>query len=89
MQFTTLFLATLAVIVPATMACNPGQDCCWGGEAGGWKGCMNQHRNFFREDANDRCNDLSRDWCSNQGVTEAECDADCCSISTHWGIGCP
>ncbi|KAL2062963.1 hypothetical protein VTL71DRAFT_6035 [Oculimacula yallundae] len=76
MQFSTLLIATMAVfapMIPTVFACNQGQDCCWGGEAGGWKGCMNQHGNFLIEDRNDRCETLKPDWCSNNGVSEAQC----------------
>lgn len=34
---------------------------------------MNQHNNLFIEDRDARCQQLKNDWCSNQGVTEAQC----------------
>ncbi|KAH6695856.1 hypothetical protein DL95DRAFT_468527 [Leptodontidium sp. 2 PMI_412] len=89
MQFSTILITAMAIFVPSALACNPGQDCCWGGEAGGWKGCMNQHNNILIEDRDARCEQLKPDWCSNQGVTEAQCKADCCSISTGFGKACP
>ncbi|KAL2062543.1 hypothetical protein VTL71DRAFT_6809 [Oculimacula yallundae] len=89
MQFSSILIATLAIFVPATFACNQGQDCCWGGEAGGWKGCMDAHKTFLINDRNERCRLLKPDWCSNNGVTEKQCTAMCCSIKTKGGITCP
>lgn len=34
---------------------------------------MNQHNNILIEDRDARCEQLKPDWCSNQGVTEAQC----------------
>ncbi|PVH70982.1 hypothetical protein DL98DRAFT_597354 [Cadophora sp. DSE1049] len=85
----TLSLAPSYSPLTPRQQCNPGQDCCWGGEAGGWKGCMNQHNALLIEDRDARCEQLKPDWCSNQGVTEAQCKADCCAISTGFGKACP
>ncbi|KAH6694280.1 hypothetical protein BKA61DRAFT_683813 [Leptodontidium sp. MPI-SDFR-AT-0119] len=90
MQFFKIALSTMAaILVPFALACNQGQDCCFGGEDGGWKGCMNQHNNLLIEDRASRCDDLKPDYCSNNGVSEAQCGSDCCSISRKVGIACP
>ncbi|RDW66364.1 hypothetical protein BP6252_09999 [Coleophoma cylindrospora] len=89
MQLSMILIAAMAVLVPSTLACSSGQDCCWGGSAGGWKGCMNQHGSLLTEDRAIRCDQLQADWCSNRGVTEAQCSADCCTVSTGRGRSCP
>ncbi|KAH6696452.1 hypothetical protein BKA61DRAFT_683152 [Leptodontidium sp. MPI-SDFR-AT-0119] len=59
-------------------------DCCWGGK-NGRDACQRQL--VATPEACD--NEESDNYCINNGVTNAQCDADCCAISTGFGIGCP
>ncbi|RDI88973.1 hypothetical protein Vi05172_g1236 [Venturia inaequalis] len=95
---------TLAVGTAAAAPLNPescfwnsdtkiSQDCCWGGKSDnriyfpyGYAGCFKQHNSNY-----DACDTPSYkdDWCSNHNVTEAQCNADCCRVSTKQGMACP
>ncbi|KAH9207597.1 hypothetical protein DL95DRAFT_468528 [Leptodontidium sp. 2 PMI_412] len=87
MQFNTLLVtAFMAAFVQTGLACSAGQDCCWGGKDNGLSGCENQHR--MDPDACGTAPYIA-DMCRNQGVTAAQCDADCCSISGKIGRACP
>ncbi|KAG4441805.1 hypothetical protein IFR05_002729 [Cadophora sp. M221] len=95
MQFATFatFLAAMAAITPAVMACNQAQDCCWGGKDNGYSGCKNQHHGAAEiigvSDHPCTTELYAKDFCSKRGVTVAQCDADCCQISTGFGRACP
>ncbi|RDI76574.1 hypothetical protein Vi05172_g13442 [Venturia inaequalis] len=99
MQLATLLSLSLAAFsfTPTTLACywnldkSKSQDCCWGGKSDprinneyGYAGCYNQHWK-------DVCNKAKYkdDWCSNHNVTEQDCNADCCSVTSKKGIACP
>ncbi|KAH6976763.1 hypothetical protein EDB80DRAFT_244952 [Ilyonectria destructans] len=66
-------------------------NCCWGK---GQKACTNQNRGGTpRGTSAAYCSEQSASFCENvmrngQPVS-ATCDADCCSTTTGWGIGCP
>ncbi|RDI78304.1 External alternative NAD(P)H-ubiquinone oxidoreductase [Venturia inaequalis] len=100
MQLATLLSSSLAAFSLApttTLACHTDsdpkktQDCCWGGKSDdknffyyGYAGCFNQH-------AYDVCNYASYvyDWCTYHNVTEKDCNADCCTVSSKTGRACP
>ncbi|GKT65778.1 hypothetical protein ColTof4_03459 [Colletotrichum tofieldiae] len=66
-------------------------NCCWGK---GQKACTNQNKGgTHRGTSAAYCAEQSPSFCENiirngQPVS-ATCDADCCSTTTGWGIGCP
>ncbi|KAF2763758.1 hypothetical protein EJ03DRAFT_57417 [Teratosphaeria nubilosa] len=93
MQLSSFFgvLALVAMaMLPLASACSLEQDCCWGGVSSdayvyGDAGCRNQHRKHSC--ANNPV--LKSQACGNNGVSEQECNADCCSITLKVGRGCP
>ncbi|GKT52458.1 uncharacterized protein ColSpa_12639 [Colletotrichum spaethianum] len=66
-------------------------NCCWGK---GQKACTNQNRGGTpRGTSAQYCSEQSPSFCENvmlngKPISET-CDADCCSTTTGWGIGCP
>ncbi|OGM46825.1 hypothetical protein ABOM_005029 [Aspergillus bombycis] len=76
---TTLLLALGFSSMAA--ACKQSQDCCWNDV----KGCFNQHSPAQKTLC--QTAEYAAQFCTNFGV---KCDgADCCSISTGKGRGCP
>ncbi|KAJ3535335.1 hypothetical protein NM208_g7176 [Fusarium decemcellulare] len=64
-------------------------NCCWGGD--GAASCIRQRQGGIGD-----CNGVEeQNYCSNNGVTKAQCNADCCSTDMAangqkgFGIGCP
>ncbi|KAL2065191.1 hypothetical protein VTL71DRAFT_2860 [Oculimacula yallundae] len=91
MQFTTLLFSAFVTLAVAQIGepgnnprCHAGVDCCYGGHDGGLAGCEGQVYVDNCAQPNYRAA-----MCFNHGVTAAQCDADCCSISGKVGIGCP
>ncbi|KAK0120200.1 hypothetical protein ONS95_011606 [Cadophora gregata] len=84
MQFSTLIKSTFAILAltQTAIACSGrDQDCCWND----FDGCVNQHGQFAQSPCTKQS--YQDDFCANFGVN---CDgADCCSISTGKGRGCP
>ncbi|KXH63069.1 hypothetical protein CSAL01_09956 [Colletotrichum salicis] len=66
-------------------------NCCWGK---GQKACTNQNKGgTARGTSAQYCAEQSASFCENvmlggNPITKT-CDADCCSTTTGWGIGCP
>ncbi|KAI8308616.1 hypothetical protein K4K61_002488 [Colletotrichum sp. SAR11_59] len=66
-------------------------NCCWGK---GQKACMNQNKDGTPRGTTEAyCAEQSPNFCENVMLNgqqvSATCDADCCSTTTGWGIGCP
>ncbi|XPS98760.1 hypothetical protein M3J09_007954 [Ascochyta lentis] len=87
MQFSLFLTGLLAGAVAAApyanvfAACIPGQDCCFS-----TLGACKRQATFAME-RNYECKKI--DLCPALGVPLASCRADCCSISTKGGRGCP
>ncbi|EOA83048.1 uncharacterized protein SETTUDRAFT_23023 [Exserohilum turcica Et28A] len=64
-------------------SCYAGVDCCYSSSTA----CYRQ--NIWPAGyINCNVNGAST-WCSDVGITKAQCDADCCSVSTGYGRSCP
>ncbi|ENH98538.1 hypothetical protein COCC4DRAFT_45971 [Bipolaris maydis ATCC 48331] len=64
--------------------CHKDDDCCYSSKAA----CERQQIAGIPTWIN--CNVKGAvTYCSDVGITLAQCDADCCAISTTWGRGCP